>query len=387
MPQQTYWFIVMEKQFDTSEIEQEIKKVSDGTIESYTTCPLNSRDRHTIHRLVESFGNLCSISSNVLGSVDKIVKITIRYEENDELSPETIKFFSDYSRTPLPAYENDYLEYYLGYLDKYFNCIKMFNLFKRALSEMKIHELKSEASRVRNEVVEYIKKNEEYIAFTKNQITPPVDIMARGHLYHQQHAGLWFVSIDVKSANYRTLKRFCPSVSSTEWKEFIEKFTKVDFLIESKYFREVIFGDLGHRKLLKLPLIFVSEVIQLINSNDSWSSMKKVFCSEDEVVYQVSEDFDIDELDRAIEQSFPGTFRVEKYKMTQIGNLSYFVKEFTSGKLEFKNIPRKFIMQCLKHYEKNDISETDRKFTDECNMVATYDKDIFKNGKQIKITE
>jgi hypothetical protein len=380
---------------DISHTKSEIEKVASGKIKSYVTPPLNAKDRHSIHELVESFGNLCSTSKNVPGTSDKKITVSVRHEECDEhnftgfssvvLTPETIKFFSDYSRTPLPTHESEYLEYYLCHLDRYFDCVKMFELFKEALAEMKIHELKSESSRVRNAVIEHIKSVSEYVSFTKSSIDAPTDIMIGGKLYNQQHSGKWFVSIDVKSANYRTLMRFCPSFAGTEWKEFIKNFTKVKFLIESKYFREVIFGELGHRKLLKLPLVFVNEAIEFVKSNEKISHlMTKIFCSEDEVVYQVPEDFDIDDLSKRVEEKFPGVFRTEKYRMTQIGSLSYFVKEFPSGKREFKNVPKKFIMQCVKYYEKKVIDVLDRKFTDENNLVATYDKDIFDSGKRIE---
>ena len=95
-------------------------------------------------------------------------------------------------------------------------------------------------------------------------------------------------------------------------------------------------------------------------------------------LYKVSENFDIVSLEKSVESFLPSHFRVEKYKLSQIGRLSYFVREFAFGKKDFKNIPKKFIMQCIKHYEHKPITEIDRKFSDEDGMLATYDKDIFQ---------
>ena len=370
--------------FDIDFIRKNAEKVSSGELESYTTSPLNSKQRLDIHNMTESFSNLCSLSLAVLGTKHKKVQI-IRNgieEKKPELTSEAIRFFSLYARVPLPNCDPQFLDYYLKGLDTYFDCLKFFSLFNRALAQMHFHELKSEATRVREEVIAYIKANEEYSKFVGMKIEIPTGIMTKSKLYHQQHKNQWFVSIDVKSANYRVLRKFCPKLADTEWKEFISKFTKTEFLIESKYFKEVIFGELGHGKIMKLPLLFVDEVRKMVESDSNLiDTMEKVFCSEDEIVYKVDENFDVMSLEKSVESLLPGHFRVEKYKLSQIGQLSYFVREFTFGKKDFKNIPKKFIMQCLKYYEHQQITEIDRKFADEDGMIATYDKDIFNNGK------
>ena len=273
--------------FNIELIRREVEKVSSGELESYITPPLNSKQRLDIHNLTESFSNLCSSSLSVLGTKHKKVQIVRNKmkEREFEITSDEIKFFSLYASVPLPNCDPQFLDYYLKELDKYFNCLKIFSLFKDALSQMHFHELKSEATRVREKVIAYIKSSIEYFEFVGMKIEIPTSIMTKGKIYNQQYKNQWFVSIDVKSANYRVLRKFCPKLASTEWKEFICKFTKTEFLIESKYFREVIFGELAYGKIMKLPLIFVDDVRKMIErDSDLVGSMEKVFCSEDEIV-------------------------------------------------------------------------------------------------------
>jgi len=367
--------------FDINSIRKNIKLISSGEMESYTTFPLNANQRLEVHKLVESFCNLRSISSPVLGSQHKNIKI-VRNEKGQkefELTSDAIKFFSLYARVPLPNCDLRFLDYYLKELDPYFDCVRLFSLFNNELKKKQLHELKSEATQVRRKIIDHIKSSEEFSKFVEMNIDIPTGILTKNKLYHQQHAGQYFVSIDVRSANYRVLKKFCPNLANTEWKEFISKFTNTQFIIESKYFREVIFGELGHSKITKLPLIFVDNVGRMIESDPNLvGKMEKVFCSDDEIVYKVKKEFDTNILEKNIEELLPGHFRVEKYKLSQIGQFTYFVREFAEKK-DFKNVPKKFIMQCVKYYKHRPITEVDRKFEDEDGLLATYDKSIFDN--------
>jgi hypothetical protein len=107
----------------------------------------------------------------------------------------------------------------------------------------------------------------------------------------------------------------------------------------------------------------------------------------DEIIYEVNEKFDSKELEIFVESHMPSYFKVEMFKLIKFENHEIDVKEYTTGKRDFKKVQKKFILQSIKYYESLPIEELDRKFTDsESGMVATFDKAIFESKLLNEIT-
>ena len=360
--------------------ETKICEIMTGHIDEWETLPLNSKQRAQLYEIFrDKYPTIDIISVPVLGVPEKKLMFSkIKNESKNKITSETINFFSTYSRTHIPVCNPDYLQYYLDNMDKYFNCNTQYCLFLEDLQNMEFYQLRKEATVIMKKVGEYIKNNKEYQKFTtiQSSIVMPNDLVYNSNLYSSVNTNKLLISIDVKSANFTTLKHFCPSVTDLTWVEFISQFTKSKFLIQSKQFREIIFGELGNNKIHKLPILFIAEVAKFVSENDKYNKcMKKVFCSNDEIVYEVVSEvgFNIIEFTKNINELKPNYFRIEMYKLVQLGKLPYFVKEHIDGKKEFKNIPKKFLMQCIKYYEQKEVIEVDRKFTDESGLIATFD--------------
>lgn len=360
--------------------ETKICEIMTGCIDKWETSLLNSKQRANLYEIVnEKYPIIGIVSVPALGVPEKkLIFSKIKNESKNKITYEAINFFSTYSRTHIPVHNQEYLQYYLDNMNKYFNCNIQYCLFLEDLENMEFYQLRKEATVVMKKIGEYIKNNEEYQKFIGNQssVVIPHGLVCHSNLYSEINANKFLISIDVRSANFTTLKHFCPSVTDLTWVEFVSQFTKSKFLIQSKQFREVIFGELGNNKINKLPLLFIAEVAKFVSENAKYNiCMKKVFCSNDEIVYEVvsGTDFNISEFTKNINELKPNYFRIEMYKLVQLGKLPYFVKEHIDGKREFKNIHKKFLMQCIKYYEQKEVIELDRKFTDEYGLIATFD--------------
>ena len=74
--------------------------------------------------------------------------------------------------------------------------------------------------------------------------------------YKETTVGDWFTSIDIRRANYTALVKYgelfdCPFVSEEigyNYEKFIAQFTDVDHIIQSKYIRQVIFGNCNPKR-------------------------------------------------------------------------------------------------------------------------------------------
>lgn len=359
------------------EIEEICKKIIMGDIVSYTSQPIDKNKRKIIYDIVSKYDKLTT-QTKENQNANKNVTIQNKCTDKENLlCSNSIKFFSDYARVPIALCDKKYIQYYLDTLDPYYDCKRLWDLFCEAYSQSNIQQIRMESQNVKNNIIKYFKENDEYNTFVNSVINVPTEILCGSTLYTPNNANKWFISIDVRTANYRVLMKYCPSIANTEWKDFIKNFTNTKFLIESKHFRETIFGELCCKKINKLPLVFVKECIDFINSDYKLAeTLEKVLCSNDEVIYEVNPSFNCDNLRKIIEEKFPNTFKIEKYKLIQMKDFLFFAKEKDNNKVEFKSIPKKFLMQCVKYYEKREITELDRKFTDE-GITATYDSDIF----------
>jgi hypothetical protein len=372
--------------------DQIARQIIGGFLENYTTSALDSKQRAKIHEIIEkyegieSISQVCNISTESTSSLKKIIiqKIpTFLEKKTPIINSATIRFFCDYMKIPFPVPNEKYLNYYLDIMDKYYDCKAKWKIFTDVLEQKNIGSIKNELNTVYTKVIDYIKSHKEYKDFILNNYTIP-DIFMGNELYSISNKNKTFLSIDVRTANYRVLKANCPSLcENLEWTEFIKKFTDNNFIINSKYAREVLFGKLGCKQIAKMPVIFIDNIDKHISTKYS-SYLKKIRCSNDEIIYEISNDkidsfsLIIDEFKTCVNELDDKCYRVEFFKLKQLGNYSYFVKEFiASEKVEFKKIPKKFSAQCIKYYEGKSINEFDRKFIDEMEMIATYDTSIF----------
>ena len=66
-------------------------------------------------------------------------------------------------------------------------------------------------------------------------------------VWNHMNDGGYFISVDLKKANFQALKYVNPKIvlDCNSWDEFCRKFTDCDYIINSKYTRQVVFGQLN----------------------------------------------------------------------------------------------------------------------------------------------
>lgn len=361
------------------EIESYINNIKNGIIDSHRTKPLNNMQREKVHKMAETAG-LITNSCTIPGIKEKMVviksptdKISLVVSEF-VITRNMVEFFVKFTSIPIPCTNPEYVDYYLEKLSKYYNT----NLWKIFIDEIKIYgfnELKHNIAKSRSCIVDEIKSNPEYIQFCKTQLKIPTKLCTGNDIYQSHFTSKWFLSIDVKSANFTFLKHMCPSIN-VSWEEFIGKYTNLQFVIQSKPNREIIFGHLGNKQLLKGILCLVEIIDNIVTSTYS-NFMKKVVCSTDEIIYEIDKSYNIEDFIESVKKIDPteSVYRIEKFNLTQLQPFNYFVKNIQTFsiidgvktaciKRQFKGVQKRHIMQCIKLIEfDTNITELDKKFT------------------------
>jgi hypothetical protein len=392
--------------------ELEIKNICDkiilGEIEFWISEPIDSSNRYLIHKQLDLIPELRSETIIIEGICGKKkIKISKKFlsnendllNENDlsnkndkkikifRLDSEQVKFFNKFSKLPIPTNSPENLQYYLDVLKDFYNT-NQYDNFISDQNQLGYSKIKNEVGYVKNKIIEHIKFNNEYKNFLSLTKSPsyPDNYIGKSSIYNSSNTNKYYLSIDIKSANWTCLKRNTNSDFTGTWIDFVSKFTPSKFIQESKYFREYVFGELGSKKIDKFMGEILYELEQIIKSNVNVSSwVNKIGCTRDEIIYQIidPDNFDFNrliEIVKTIDVDF-STYRVETFYLKQLKPYEYFVKEISksndpkSHKIQLKQIPKHFIIQVIKHYTKKPIESMDKKFMFE-NFICSFDSEL-----------
>jgi hypothetical protein len=333
--------------------------------------------------------DLCGQSYFYDGSTNKYIVVSKQKKVKKDLTtftwtPELISIFATYAGLPIPIFLPQYIDYYLDHLEKYYNVKNMVSKFMDAIAVCPLPEFKRLMQKIKSDVNEYIKQHPEFIEFNKKvfDTSDSEKIIMKHDVYHEMNNQKTLISIDIKSAYFRVLKHYCPGLFTDEWQTFLQGHTDISFLLESKMFREIIFGDLNCKKIHGLQNVLINDVHQVLLSSEFEPLIKPVYCFCDEIVYEIKDSslFDYDSFAKLVNSVHSNYFHVRMFKLVKLGHHPYFVKEYIKPsdiKNEFKCVPKKFIMQAIKFYESEPIIELDRKFADVSGYIATFDKSVF----------
>jgi hypothetical protein len=118
-------------------------------------------------------------------------------------------------------------------------------------------------SQVRNTIITSVLNSKAYKDFISNdkfmkKINP---ICSNKNLYTNEQDNGLFVSYDMKKANFQTLKYANPAIvyDTNTYEDFIGKFTDLDYIKNSKYTRQVIFGKLNPKRTMTLEKWITNE--------------------------------------------------------------------------------------------------------------------------------
>lgn len=150
------------------------------------------------------------------------------------------------------------------------------------------------------------------------------------NIYNEENNGKTFISIDMKQANFHALRKVNPDIvfGADTYEEFLEKGADIrsPYIKGSKYFREVVFGQLNPSRHITVEKYYIVMMLKnIINSKEvqnlcPLTEDNAVFLSNDEIIFSITKPLALDiweDLRNAILAcSIDGfEFRVELFKL------------------------------------------------------------------------
>lgn len=245
----------------------------------------------------------------------------------------------------------------------------------------------TEYNQVKDRAIEYIKESAAYQKFNaldmqefvvQNKNLPGKDI------YSPQNEKNQFISIDMKKANFSALRHFDPSIvgGANTWEEFIGKFTSSEHIKESKYIRQVIFGNCNCKRHITYEKYIMDNILTKLDSQFHLLN-RVVFFSNDEIVLKVTDYtpneqrmFEKELAEFTAMETVP--LRVELFTLKKIGGINGYYKEKRDEEgireVTFKGIDSYYAPFVLRKYLGEEVEESDFVFVHEGILAKFIEK-------------
>lgn len=246
--------------------------------------------------------------------------------ETDKFNVELVKRFVSDEKLPIQVIKfAPYFEYMLDLFESTHKTRTKWENWQRVIKEKFDNDPISYLNsfyKMRDSIITSMKANEDYIRFNNCDMNQyritDIPQVGSGSVYKMPNSGKYYLSIDLKKANYQAL-HYAGVIKEDSYDKWIRTFTDLDHLAESKYLRVVVFGQLNPGRHITLEKYITANIFKSVNDLVSGNV---VSIANDEIVWELDDFVDKDKLDT--------------------------LKSFVKDKLGFDVTVESFRLQCLK---------------------------------------
>jgi phage baseplate assembly protein W len=233
------------------------------------------------------------------------------------------RFVSDYN-LPIQVIQSPYFEARIELLEtdfqaktKYENLLE---LIKNDFNNNPKAFLEAYAT-VRNNIIIAISHSDAFKSFNtdKTILKGFEPIIGKKSLYTQEQDGGLFISLDMKKANFQALKYYDPNIvlNSQTYEELIAQFTNLDYIKESKYTRQVIFGKLNPQRTINVEQKITNELGKNLNKYIDLTNLELFSINNDELLLKFcGSEEEFEKLTMVNTINYNGVlFKVSKFKL------------------------------------------------------------------------
>lgn len=248
--------------------------------------------------------------------------------------------------------------------------------------------------KIRDKIITDLLDKKEYKFFSEemnmNDFTLDSDSrnISSNNIYNRENLGKAFLSIDLKKANFQTMKHISSSMVNNRatYEDFIGDYTDLDYIKNSKYTRQVVFGKLNPKRQITCEKFFTNEIRKLIETEIYAMSGKIVSMSNDELVYEITtpekiNDNLIQKLVEKIKSITDFTVHADLFKLngyefqfmeTGVCKFTFFEKVFSDGSKKLISVPMPFYKMVYKLMNNISLEDDDYLFEYDKNVICMF---------------
>ena len=241
--------------------------------------------------------------------------------------------------------------------------------------------------RLRDNIINTLENSKEYIDFNSKDLSEydiPKELNVGEHsIYNEESEGKYFMSIDLKKANFQALKHV-GVLNDDTYEDFIKRFGGTEYFAKSKYLRQVIFGKLNPKRQVKVEKYLMSKILKDFTAWNLYS------LNSDEAVFLLTENDMksltsqvIEFIENNIKKKVGIDVRIEVVTIKRLpivnshGNKvdAYVRHNVITGEETLKKASTTFYPQIYKLWKGMEINEKDKMFFFE-DQLATFNEPL-----------
>ncbi len=200
------------------------------------------------------------------------------------------RFCKDYN-LPINVFNEEMFSYYSELYD-FFPKERWENLCEKIEKEYdgNVQLWLDDCADVRDAAIFGVMNTEAYKEFntcdmSKWNLDPNVPQVGEHSIYNNECVGHTFISIDLKKANFQALK-YAGVIDDDTYNSFISKYGGDDYIINSKYLRQVIFGKMNPGRTIKVEKHIMGKVYGLLHAMIEYLGFEFYSFNSDELIFK-----------------------------------------------------------------------------------------------------
>ena len=282
----------------------------------------------------------------------------------------------------IKIFEDPYFANFLKLYDAQFSSVAKYNRFVSAVARFGCEQDYFEAyNKLKDDVIEYLNGNPEMTFFAQSEDMSKFVCQNKGYptndIFKDTNDGKVFVSIDMVKGNFTALHHYNPKIvkNCDTYEDFIRTFTDVPHFVESKYIRQVVFGNVIPKRQVAYEKYLMDMVLTELLKTGVVKPENVEFFSTDEIVLAVPDEM---VCDRVVNDEFYDSVmnvvkwakenninvRGEFFELRKIPGTRGYVKKFMMDKdgVDFKCLDFLTMPFVLRAYQKEEPNDMDRVF-------------------------
>lgn len=204
----------------------------------------------------------------------------------------------------------DYYKSQFSRLERWKNMDELVALYEKAeeeIEDMFVYRM----SKI-DEIISFVKGTRAYNDMADENLIPDYPV----NKSFEYSEGVNYLSIDLKMANWQSMKKYDPSFINElgeTYSELLNKFEVPEVFHRSKHFRQYIFGNLNPKKQMKVQRVLVEDIKNVM----SRYGLKIECIKHDEIIYSFEKIEDVREI---IEGLDGDDFTVRAFTIKKVEN-------------------------------------------------------------------
>ena len=206
------------------------------------------------------------------------------------------RFISDY-KLPMPLIKEEYFFYHLNLYEEDYGALTKYNALLDYIEkqyEGDCEKFLEEYYLLRDNIIKTVEESEAFQKFNTMDLNfyavKDKPNVSSNNIYNQENIGRFFISIDLKKANFQVLKKIDKEIvmDADTYEDFIGKFTDSEYIKNSKYTRQVVFGKLNPKRHITIEKYYTCMLYKKVVEAFPQFDGKCVSLCNDEIIFKNS---------------------------------------------------------------------------------------------------